>query len=349
MGISQSSASRKNKVINKQIKKDEKLMNREVKILLLGAGDSGKSTVLKQMRLIHTAGFNTTEREGFRLVIFSNIFTTMQLLLEGFFALKIPFEHPGNMEYIHLFEILPNIKPREGYPLDYLQPLKSLWQDKSINQVFLMGNTFALSDNVQYFYDQLDRLFQPNYIPTDQDIIQCRIKTTGIVETSFRNKNIIYHMYDVGGQRSERKKWIHCFENVASVLFVVSISGYDSCLAEDKDSNQMYEAFMLFDSICNSQWFINTSMILFLNKMDIFKEKIMRSPVNQYFPDYTGPPMDYQSAADYFRRRFESLNRNARKQVYIHFTVATDTKLLAHVMDSVSDSILHENLQTLLL
>ncbi|CAO3621525.1 unnamed protein product [Cunninghamella echinulata] len=348
MGINQSTANCKNKAINKQIKKDEKL-SREVKILLLGAGDSGKSTVLKQMRLIHASGFNVTEREGFRLVIFSNIFTAMQLLLEGLFISKMAFEHPKNLEYAGLFELLPNIKPNEGYPLDYLHPLKSLWKDKSIRQIYLMGNTFALSDNVQYYYDQLDRLFHPNYIPTDQDIIQCRIKTTGIVETSFRNKNVIYHMYDVGGQRSERKKWIHCFENVASVLFVVAISGYDCCLAEDKDSNQMYEAFMLFDSICNSQWFTNTSMILFLNKMDIFKEKIMRSPVNHYFPDYTGPHQDYQTAADYFRRRFESLNRNIKKQVYIHFTVATDTKLLAHVMDSVSDSILHENLQTLLL
>ncbi|CAO3591793.1 unnamed protein product [Absidia cylindrospora] len=178
---------------------------------------------------------------------------------------------------------------------------------------------------------------------------KCAYLFLGIVETTFKNKSLVYRMFDVGGQRSERKKWIHCFENVASVLFVVAISGYDCCLAEDKDSNQMYEALMLFDSICNSQWFINTSMILFLNKMDIFKYKILRSPLKQYFPDYNGSALDYQACADYFKRRFESLNRNEKKQIYVHFTVATDTKLLGHVMGSVSDSILHENLQTLLL
>lgn len=42
-------------------------------------------------------------------------------------------------------------------------------------------------------------------------------------------------MFDVGGQRSERKKWIHCFENVNCLLFLVAISGYDQCLVEDKD------------------------------------------------------------------------------------------------------------------
>lgn len=106
---------------------------------------------------------------------------------------------------------------------------------------------------------------------------------------------------------------------------------------------------MLFDSICNSPWFVNTSMILFLNKMDVFRRKLRRSPIKAYFPDYTGPSKDVDQVADYFCKRFEKLNRSAKKQVYVHYTVATDTQLLSHVMNSVSDSILHENLQTLLL
>lgn len=50
----------------------------------------------------------------------------------------------------------------------------------------------------------------------------------------------------------------------------------------------MQEALTLFDSICNSRWFILTSIILFLNKVDLFKEKILRSPIELYFPDYEG-------------------------------------------------------------
>lgn len=50
----------------------------------------------------------------------------------------------------------------------------------------------------------------------------------------------------------------------------------------------MYEAFMLFESICNSKWFVNTSMILFLNKVDLFQEKMRRSEISEYFPDYLG-------------------------------------------------------------
>lgn len=89
------------------------------------------------------------------------------------------------------------------------------------------------------FYDHLDRFWEPNYVPSDHDIILCRAKTTGIVETVFHIGSLVYRMMDVGGQRSERKKWIHCFDNVTAVLFVVAISGYDQCLVEDRDSNQV--------------------------------------------------------------------------------------------------------------
>ncbi|KAI8074987.1 guanine nucleotide binding protein, alpha subunit [Gongronella butleri] len=350
MGISQSTTKRRNKTINKQLKHDEKRLSREVKILLLGAGDSGKSTILKQMRLIHTQGFNDTEREAFRVVIFGNIVSAMQALLDGMHSANLSLLDAANHVHEELLDQpVPRLGSRQPFLREYLCPLKCLWADPSIQQAFAMGNTFALNDNVAYYFHHIDRLFSPTFIPNDQDILQCRIKTTGIVETTFRNKSIVYRMFDVGGQRSERKKWIHCFESVASVLFVVAISGYDCCLAEDKDSNQMYEALMLFDSICNSKWFVNTSMILFLNKVDIFKQKIARSPVSHYFPDYTGPDHDYKAAADYFKQRFSSLNQNENKPVYVHFTVATDTKLLGHVMESVSDSILHSNVQTLLL
>lgn len=111
------------------------------------------------------------------------------------------------------------------------------------------------------FYTQLDRLWEPEYLPTDQDIIRCRAKTTGIVETIFHLGPLTYRMVDVGGQRSERKKWysktidfqsclthhpllihrIHCFDNVTAILFVVAISGYDQCLVEDRDSVSVLE------------------------------------------------------------------------------------------------------------
>lgn len=92
----------------------------------------------------------------------------------------------------------------------------------------------ADKDRVCSFFEGLDRLFTNNYVPSDQDILRSRLKTTGITETVFDLGTLTYRMFDVGGQRSERKKWIHCFENVTALLFLVAISGYDQCLVEDK-------------------------------------------------------------------------------------------------------------------
>lgn len=160
------------------------------------------------------------------------------------------------------------------------------------------------------FFEQVERVSKADFMPTDQDILLARVKTTGITETTFTIKDNIYRyvlfsqptlmsddplrdpshrsMFDVGGQRSERKKWIHCFENVTAIVFLAAISEYDQVLVEDETMNRMTEAINLFDTICNSKWFVNTSMILFLNKVDLFKEKLSRSNLADYYPDYKG-------------------------------------------------------------
>jgi guanine nucleotide-binding protein subunit alpha len=138
------------------------------------------------------------------------------------------------------------------------------------------------------YFNSIDRIGDPNYLPTDQDVLRSRVKTTGISETKFIIGELTYRMFDVGGQRSERKKWIHCFENVTAIIFMVAISEYDQVLIEDESVNRMQEALTLFDSICNSRWFEKTSTILFLNKTDLFKKKLTYSPLADHFPEYKG-------------------------------------------------------------
>lgn len=123
------------------------------------------------------------------------------------------------------------------------------------------------------------------------------------------------------------------------------IIGYDLVLAEDEEMNRMVESMKLFDSICNSKWFISTSIILFLNKKDLFEEKITRSPLTICFPEYTGPNT-YEDASMYIRMKFENLNkRKDQKEIYTHFTCATDTVNIQFVFDAVTDVIIKNNLK----
>jgi translation elongation factor EF-1alpha len=128
-------------------------------------------------------------------------------------------------------------------------------------------------------------------VPDEQDILRSRAKTTGIIETEFEVDNLYFRLVDVGGQRSERKKWIHCFQEVTAVVFCVAMSEYDLKLYEDETVNRMDESLKLFDEICNSKWFSDVSVILFLNKSDIFGEKIHKVDLSVCFPDYKGSPV----------------------------------------------------------
>ncbi|ORY41191.1 guanine nucleotide-binding protein alpha-2 subunit [Leucosporidium creatinivorum] len=341
---------RASRSIDKMLRDEEKRLSRQVKMLLLGPGSSGKSTILKQMKVIHLKGFNQAELESYRQQIFVNIYEAMAQSLALLKERGIPLEHDSNAQYYHLFEGSRDLKDREPFPQEFFEPMRRLWADAGVQECVATATEASVPENMSYFYANLDRLFASSgFVPTDQDVLRCRQRTTGITETTFNTSELQYRLFDVGGQRSERKKWIHCFENVTAILFLAAVSGYDQPLLEDKDSNQMQEALMLFDSICNSQWFVQTSIILFLNKVDIFKERILVSSIKSYFPDYTGDDTDYNAAREYFKARFTRLNRSQSKEIYANYTTAIDTNLVRVVMASVYDIVLTRNLNEIIL
>ena len=159
----------------------------------------------------------------------------------------------------------------------------------------------------------------------------------GIVETCFQRGDIFLSLIDVGGQRSERKKWLHCFESVNTILFIVSMSEYDQTLEEDGQVNRMKESLRLFTSVCNVKWFSKASMILFLNKKDVFDEKIVYSPITTCFETYYGPQQKEEASA-YISQQFLSQN-HSKREVYRHFTCAKNSENISVVFDSVADVI----------
>ncbi|KIK65888.1 hypothetical protein GYMLUDRAFT_239570 [Collybiopsis luxurians FD-317 M1] len=327
----------------KELREHKAKLAQQVKVLLLGSGDSGKSTILKQMRLIHRVPFSSQEIEFFRQLIFLNLTQQgLKYVLEAMEEMELKVSEE-NLPFVDLIENAPDIRDGEPFPPSYHTPLASLWADPNLQQAYERGNEAALPENLIYYFSNLDRLFEPGYQPTEQDIIHARARTIGITETTFSLKDHEMLMVDVGGQKSERRKWIHCFQDVTSILFLVSLSGYDQCLVEERDANQMQDAMTIWDSICHSQWFKQTSIILFLNKNDLFEKKIPHSDIKNFFPDYDGEPGDAKAGREYFKKRFGRLAQKADKtkerEIYIHTTTATDTALLRVVMAAVEGKV----------
>ena len=145
---------------------------------------------------------------------------------------------------------------KEDQPVDEVlgEHIKRLWVDEAILETYNHQAEFQLNDSAKYFFDAIDRISTLGYIPSEQDVLHARAPTTGIVENHFEIDGNQFKMFDVGGQRNERKKWIHCFENVTAVLFVAALSEYNQVLYEDESQNRMVESLQLFDEICNSKW-----------------------------------------------------------------------------------------------
>lgn len=320
----------------------------EVKMLLLGAGDSGKTTILKQLKLNFEGGYNDRERKLHRNDIFSITVASMRSVLQAMPHLNVPIQ-PGNESRKELILGLnPNMTITQDYlPREISEALRGLWYDPGVRAVVNRSREYQLNDSASYFFHALERMSTPGYLPTDQDILRSRVKTTGIVENVFKVGETHYRVFDVGGQRSERKKWINCFDGVNALVFLVSLSEYDQRLYEAEDVNRMTEALTLFDSISNSRWFVNTQIIVFFNKIDLFAEKLPRSPLSNFFPDYDGGNDDYPAACEFLKQKFLSVYRGEDpSKIHSFLTCATDSRQIQMIMDSVQEILLMANLKS---
>ena len=224
--------------------------------------------------------------------------------------------------------------------------INKAWADAGVQETWAQRSSYQIIQSNVEFIKDVDRIAAPEYVPSTTDMLRCRVRTSGIVEEQFLISGVTFKVYDVGGQRNERKKWIHCFEGVTAVIFVAAISEYDQMLFEMEDVNRMVEAIELFDDIANSPFFLDSSMILFLNKRDLFAEKINRVPIasQRAFSDYSGEPGDYDAGAAYFKDKFTNQMKDTEKQVFCHVTCALDTANVRVVFDSCNETIMRQNL-----
>ncbi|ETO33148.1 hypothetical protein RFI_03953, partial [Reticulomyxa filosa] len=133
---------------------------------------------------------------------------------------------------------------------------------------------------------------------------------------------------------------------VTAVVFVASLSSYDERLLEDENVIVMRETLNLFEEICNSKWFTKTAMILFLNKQDLFIEKLKRINLQVCWDDYRGNN-EFTDAIEFIKNAFQAKNHHKdEKHVYIHVTMATDPDNVKRVFNDVQHIVINYQLKT---
>ncbi|XP_023343117.1 guanine nucleotide-binding protein subunit alpha-12 [Eurytemora carolleeae] len=354
---------RRSQKIDREIRKEERLKRKQVKLLLLGAGESGKSTFLKQMRIIHNVNYDVTAQIEFRKIIYQNIIKGTKVLVDAQRKLGIPLSNPENHalgSQLLLFDNFAELN-NKTFP-EFESMISSLWSDEGIKRAYNRRNEYQITDSVSYFLENLVRISKPEYVPTLQDILFARKTTKGVVEFTISIDNVPFLFVDVGGQRTQRQKWMQCFDSVTSILFLASSSEFDQVILEDRRTNRLMESRNIFDTIVNNRIFNNVSVILFLNKLDLLKQKISQSNISRHIPEFKdlkavevyspgfrGIPDNLEDVKKFLVYYFISARRMSEKPLYHHFTVAVDTNNVKLVFRDVKDIILKKNLDSLLL
>ncbi len=339
------------------------------RLLLLGAGESGKSTLVKQMKILHKDGFSDEERLQMVSYIRSNVLEAVITILDAMKTIDpaVDLREKENNQRAKWILQYASCSDNGTLPEEFYRHVKFLWADEGFQICFQRSNEYQLIDSAQYFFERIDEIKNFNYVPNDQDILRCRVLTTEITETRFQvgksAEKVHFHMFDVGGQRDQRRKWIQCFNDVTAIIFVVACSSFDIALREDRSQNRLKESIELFSLVWDNRFLKTVSIILFLNKQDLLNDKVMagKSKLEDYYPEfirYKTPektvkdsPDEVMRAKFFIRDLFLSITSENKSTIhkmhdcFPHFTCAVDTKNIEKIFNSCRFIIQREHLR----
>jgi len=311
-----------------------------VKMLLLGTGDSGKSTFLRQIQHLYIPHSIDKEKLKFSLIIRKNCIDSISDFLK--FLKKEEIEVPKLIR-----DTVNDIIEAEELTGYIAGLITSVWENKKMKKLFLKYDSqLQIPSGSPYFWEDAVRIANDQYLPTKEDIIRAKIRTVGINDVNFKYRDIGFTFIDVGGQRSERRKWLHCFDHCFAVIYLCAINEYDGrVLEEDNRVDRLEESLNLFEKLIHSMSFHNVPFILFLNKKDLFEEKIKTAPIESFpekYPDYNDfkkkagkDKNDVELGIDYFSQKFK--DRSQGKSLYIYETTAIDEKQCKNVFHALTD------------
>ena len=157
--------------------------------------------------------------------------------------------------------------------VDLATAIQLWWASPAIIMSYDQRKQSHVMDNTPYFMSKVLDLAQPTYEVTFDDWVRLRNRTTGIIPVTFPvvfgGEVWAMEVTDVGGQRSERKKWLSIFGDVNAVIYVMSLSAYDQVVFEDHTTNCYVETLNLFSDTVNVSAFDLTDFIVFLNKWGV--------------------------------------------------------------------------------
>jgi len=271
-------------------------------LLLCGAGESGKTTFTRQLKIKFLGGIKQEDRMNFISTIRGNLVESMQLLL-------IWLERNDKEINPDLESDAQEISQKNPFNCEFTpelaESLRQLWDDPAVQEAFTHKDETIIPDHMDYFFNKIDELVEDDYTPSDEDVLRARIRSIGIDSVTFYLEGALIRIYDVGGQKNERSKWEKVMNEVGGVIFCVSFAEFDKPMFEEPSVLRIHDALNIFNEITHREQFQSSPIFLICNKFDVFTEKVKNTnSFIKVFPDYTGDPHDPDQCGKYLTDKF---------------------------------------------
>ncbi|KAI0366082.1 G-alpha-domain-containing protein [Pilatotrama ljubarskyi] len=258
--------------------------------------------------------------------------------------------------------------------------MRTLWDDPVVREV-LKRRKIRMEQSPGFFLDDIMRIAERTYEPTDDDVVRARLRTLGVQEhrlvmersgaSSLATNDVAreWMIYDVGGSRTSRAAWFPYFDDANAILFLAPISCFDELLQEDRRVNRLEDSFLLWRAIVQSKLLAKCILVLFLNKYDLLDKKLRSGiSVKRYLPSFGDRENSAPVLAQYLYQKFKDQHREyspqPRRPFYGYVTTAIvrpsglsyiasglttsameNTKATTSTLAAVRDGILRHNLQ----
>ncbi|KZP22348.1 G-alpha-domain-containing protein [Athelia psychrophila] len=399
---------------------------REVKVMMLGQAESGKSTLQKQFQLFYASQSLEHERPSWRPVVYLNIITAVRMILDNLDMEEtmdsnvLPDSSSELSQMIRIASpvstgdlrgaLLPLVAIEDqlasqlsggvdslggGLTGAYVRPgwqervdpagisydghntskdskeasmielteltartltdvwetVMDLWRHPAVRRK-LQLRKLRLEEAASFFLDNVQRIAEPDYLPTTEDILNVRLQTLGVAEHRYDvvlgGVNYNWLMYDVGGARGMRHAWVPFFDDATAIIFLAPISAFDQYLDEDSRTNRIDDSLQLFTAICSNKLLKNAHLVLLLNKADLLKRKLEAGiKIRKYITSYGDRRNTYEEASEYFRAHFIQIHRKKdawQRALYVHFTSMIDVKATQDVIGNVGEAVIRSHI-----
>lgn len=333
-----------------------------VKLLLLGGGESGKSTVLKQFKLLYGLEYTRTEKLQFASYIKKNIMDSMLLLCLALYEQDSGHATVSSEAFGIVCPNAAELVEAGGTPTcetaltsSNYQHILTLWKDSAIQNMWSKRDELFVMNNIASFLSSnLEDIVHEAYLPDNNAILNTRMQTSGIRKETFCVDSHLIHLVDLGGQRSERRKWDRTYEESHGVLFITALSEFDMVMWETNKDNRMQDSMDIFQSLMQEESLNNTQMIIFFNKSDLLREKLKSGKDLRdvtLFSDYSGKKCDFDDSIAYFTKKFEDIyykyHKRGKDELIIHVTSAIDPVSMKRVLENIAPKVVERQLSAM--